>query len=137
MGNPIIYQELFPGKWKKVILQRGAGSSTKTDPYLYTPGNEKLRSGVELFNFIVKHPEYWQDFDATKVNVDRCTDGTNLTRQTRKLVTFLDLVNSGKTVEEASQLADSIRPPKPKKAKERKNSKKRLLKRCCDKTYQD
>ena len=102
MRNPIIYQELFPGKWKKVILQRGAGSSTKTDPYVYTPGNEKLRSGVELFNFIVKHPEYWQDFDATKVNVDKCTDGTNLTRQTRKLVTFLDLVNSGKTVEEAS-----------------------------------
>ena len=113
--NKIIYDETFPGNWRKVIVKRGAGSLTTTDPYLYTPEKLKLRSSVEFFNFIQKHPEYWQDFNATKINVDRSTDGTKLTLHTRKIIKFLELVNSGTTVEEASQLVDSIKPPRPKK----------------------
>ena len=79
-----------------------------------------FRSGVELFDFIQKNPEYWADFDATRVNVDRSIDGTKLTPQTRKLIKFLELVNSGTTGEEASQLVNNIRFPKPKKPSEEK-----------------
>ena len=59
---------------------------------------------------MVKHPEYWKDFDPIRINVDRSTDPAvqKFAPGTRKLIKFLELVNQGTPKEDALQLVDNI-----------------------------
>ena len=41
-SNPIVFEETIDG-WKKVIVARSEGSTQRTDPYLFTPDNQRLR----------------------------------------------------------------------------------------------
>ena len=59
---------------------------------------------------MVKHPEYWKDFDPIRINLDRNNDPAvqKFAPGTRKLIKFLELVNQGTPKEDALQLVDNI-----------------------------
>ena len=105
----IIFDKTFESGWRKILTQRselakGKKEGGKTiDPYLKAPNGKKLRSNVELMNFLVDHPEYWSDFNPKDVNFERSTgeEMTEISPGTMKLVKFFDLIASGMNSEEA------------------------------------
>merc|ERR1712047_184028 len=108
-SNPIVFEDNFQG-WRKILVARSEGCKQRTDPYLFSPDKTKLRSSVELFDYMVKHPEYWKEFDPIRINVDRSNDPAvqKFAPGTRKLIKFLELVNQGTPKEDALQLVDNI-----------------------------
>ena len=103
----IIFDKTFDSGWRKILTKRSetAKGGKTIDPYLKAPNGKKLRSNVELLNFIVDHPEYWSDFNPKEVNLERSTEetteSTELSPGTMKLVKFIDLIASGMDSEEA------------------------------------
>ena len=73
-----------------------------------------------MFNYIVDHPGYWNNFKPFKINVDKIRDPSanpqKLAPGTRKLVMFLELVNNGTPKEEALELCAHIAKVRAKKA---------------------
>ena len=65
----IIFDKTFDSGWRKILTQRselakGKKEGGKTiDPYLKAPNGKKLRSNVELMNFLV-----WYSIRALYVN---------------------------------------------------------------------
>ena len=105
----IIFDKTFDSGWRKILTQRSdtakgtAKGGKAIDPYLKAPNGKKLRSNVELMNFLVDHPEYWSDFNPKDVNFERSTGEkmTEISSGTMKLVKFFDLIASGMNSEEA------------------------------------
>ena len=105
----IIFDKTFDSGWRKILTQRsetareGKKGGKTIDPYLKAPNGKKLRSNVELMNFLVDHPEYWSDFNPKYVNFERSTDEImeKFCPGTMKLVNFFDLIASGMNSEEA------------------------------------
>ena len=100
----IIFDKTFDSGWRKILSQRStqAQGGKSIDPYLVAPNGKRLRSNVELLNFIVDHPEYWSDFNPKEVNLERSTEEmTEISQGTMKLVKFFDLIASGMDSEEA------------------------------------
>merc|ERR1711981_1096159 len=96
----IISEKFFEceGTWKKTIQARSTGNHV--DPYLYPPEGNKLRSGNDLIDFVVKHPNYWNSFDPTVINFER-SEGAKLSAASKKLIKFLELVRNGTDKDEA------------------------------------
>ena len=116
--NSIVYEESHLG-WRKEIVARGELAATKkmTDPYLYSPKGKKLRSTVELLNYLIENPELCANFDPYRIHIEK-TEGVLTTPNagTTKIIQFLKMVNSGVTIEDAkTQIAFVPKPPKPKK----------------------
>ena len=131
MSN-IIFDKTFDSGWRKYLSQRSetAKGGKTVDPYLVAPNGKKLRSNVELLNFIVDHPEYWSDFNPKEVNFERSTDEitTELSPGTMKLVKFIDLIASGMDSEEAlgkvcERKTSSTPKKKPEKRKKKEEAK--------------
>merc|ERR1711879_455523 len=123
MGTKLLIQD-GENILAKEVRQQGGKT---VDPYLVAPNGKKLRSNVELLNFIVDHPEYWSDFNPKEVNFERSTDEitTELSPGTMKLVKFIDLIASGMDSEEAlgkvcERKTSSTPKKKPEKGKRRK-----------------
>jgi len=118
-ANPIIFDETYEingKKWRKVIVERGKAQITSetpteeptkrtrpSDPYIFTPDKTKLRSGLELLDYIAKHTEYQKDFNPRLVNFDqpKRVMENNFGSSTKKLISFLEAINSGATCEDA------------------------------------
>lgn len=95
----------LPDGWTKRIVQRQAGATVGTwDAYLFPPPSYKhkrLRSVIELFNFVLKHKD--SKIDANHVNLESkpeiITGGVEkLGSSTHKLIEFLVKVNAGEEV---------------------------------------
>ena len=74
------------GHWTKIVKKRNSGNIT--DVYITTPEKKKLKSGAELYKYILKHKKYWPVFDAIRINFEReATKG--FSKWTKKLISFL------------------------------------------------
>ena len=117
--NQVVFEENFPEGWRKEIVARGEMAATKklTDPYLYSPKGKKLRSTVELLNYLIDNPELCANFDPYRIHIEKTESIlTNPNAGTTKIIQFLKMVNSGVTIEDAkTQIAFVPKPPKPKK----------------------
>ena len=71
MDNRIVFEENYEclGLWTKIMKKRIFGTH-RPDPYITTPEMKTLRSGAELYKFIVKNQKYWSVFDATLINFE-------------------------------------------------------------------
>ena len=122
-GQNIVFMREYPGGWIKKIVGRKTGDKL-TDPYLFAPDGQKMRSSVELLAYIKKNPQYWETFDAYEVNVERSTEKLdNPSHGTKKVMHFLECVKAGMTIEEAENSQGSLNKVKsvPKFKYRRKN----------------
>ena len=114
MSN-IVFQKTYPGGWTKKISQRNFGTR-EMDTYLYSPTGKKLRSTIELYRYITEHPEYWQNFDPYEINAEKQEERlVNPIPGTQRLITFLECVNSGMSLQDALEKSEQKKTaPKPK-----------------------
>ena len=71
MDDRIVFEETYEclGLWTKIMKKRISGNQ-RPDTYITTPEMKTLRSGAELYRFIVKNEKYWSVFDATLINFE-------------------------------------------------------------------
>ena len=71
MDDRIVFEETYEclGLWTKIMKNRISGNQ-RPDPYITTPEMKTLRSGAELYRFIMKNEKYWSVFDATVINFE-------------------------------------------------------------------
>ena len=111
-GQNIVFMRTYPGNWVKKIVERKTGDKL-TDPYLFTPDGQKIRSSVELLKYIKANPQHWATFDAYEINVERSKERLeNPSSGTRKVIHFLECVNAGMTIEEAEESQGSLKKVK-------------------------
>ena len=87
--NNGVSMKTYPGGWIKKIVKRKYGK--RSDPYLFSPNGQQLRSSVELLYYLKENPQYWGTFDPYEINVEstmKRLDNPNC--GTKKVIQFLD-----------------------------------------------
>ena len=94
--NEIVYQSKLPGGWLKKIVKRRKSERPRFDAFLYPPKGNRIRTAIELLDYLAQHPNVWHDFNPFKINLETKIDnGKNPNYSTRRLVSFLHYVKSG------------------------------------------
>jgi len=121
----IIFDQCYEalGTWRKIIrLRHGENPTRQSDTYIFTPEKKQLRSNVELITYLSKNPKYWPVFDAKVINFEK-NDKENPSPITRRVINFLNGVNSGVKVEMAMSIFLGSKSKKIKKiSKKSKNN---------------
>lgn len=94
--NEIVYRKVLPGGWLKTIKKRRKSERPRFDAFLYPPKGNRIRTAIELLNFLAKHPEMCPDFNPYQINLEtKIGNGKTPNYSTRRLASFLHYVKSG------------------------------------------
>ena len=94
--NEIVYRQALPGGWLKTIKKRRKSKRPRFDAFLYPPKGNRIRTAIELMNFLAKNPELCPDFNPYLINLEtKIGNGQNPNYSTRRLASFLHYVKSG------------------------------------------
>ena len=88
-ANKVIHEKRHSNGWVKTSVVRN--NSPRVDHFLHSPAGRKIRSSVELVNYLRANPELQEDFNPHEIHLESSIESplTNPSAGTRRVIDFL------------------------------------------------